>query len=605
MLLAAIAALGLSLLAEWRMQGIVAGGSPSEPLAWSGVRIALVAFLLLLGLAPLSLWIARGGLGRAGRRLVADRGRTARRLGVAVAVSAGAALAGWLLGWVAAWIQDNPGDWRYSLTLMAFGVALTLLLLFRDEVLADGAWGFLILGLSVGVTFAALVPIQPNSVWDGQGHFNAANAMSYVEDAEYDEGDAIALMDIPYIMEGHDDWRVWSDMGLDVLDLTTGEIDRLQREGEVEVLEGQARHGGASWVSFNAIGRVPLAVGLWLGRIVGFGNVGEYVTARIVNLVTYVLLWFFGIRGLADSKLVLSAVALAPTALYLAAGFSYDAWLLGCLGFAFCRYLGEIQRPYEPLTAGNAALVLVPFGLGCLVKAIYFPLALVFLAMPGGKFSREGSIGRGWWSLWVVLCAVLLCSTFALPFVFRGGAGYTDSRMHEGASSTGQLAHIFEAPGDYATALWASGVEFFGPASFRDGTALIGFVKPSAFEGPLGWIYLAFLGLVALFVRRPREAGGALVLSRIFALIGMLGAYVLFATALYIGFTGVGGSEVDGLQPRYLLPLFPLLFGVVLDVPPLARLAGRRLGTLERASWTFLFLYFLAFTTLHFVVFFE
>ncbi len=603
--IAALVAILLSLVAELRMQCLIVDGQPGDPMVWSAPRIGFVALLLFAAIAPISVWIARGGIDRTLARLGASGGRLWKRFETALGISAIAGFAGWLLGWGAAWVQQNLGDWRYSVTLMAFAIAFTLLVYFRAEVLADAAWGFLILGLSFGIAFVALAPVQPNSVWDGQGHFNAANAMSYVEDAEYDEGDLIALADIPYVMAGHLERRVWSDMSLEVLNQTTAEIDRLQGEGATEVMEGSARHGGSSWVSFNAVGRLPLAVGLWLGRLLGFGNVGEYTVARLANLALYVVLWFLGIRYLKGSKLVLSAVALAPTGFYVASGFSYDAWLCACLGFSFCRYLGELQRPEEPLRGSGAAAILVAFALGCLVKAVYFPLALVFLAMPRGKFQSKDAIGRGWWSFSVVLAAMLLLSTFALPFLMRGGAGYSDARMNEGASSTGQLAYIFEAPGAYLDALWASGLEFFGPGYLRDATALLEFIHISSFETALGWTYLLFLLFVALFVRDASFKGQSLWLGRIFAGVGMVATYALFATALYIGFTTVGGSEVDGLQPRYLLPFFPLLFGLILYIQPLTRLLARWRRGAAVGFWAFLFVYFAAFITLKFVVFFE
>ena len=602
---AGLVAVALALLAEWRMQGLLASGNPANPLAWSGLRIGLSALLLFLGLAPLFVWIARGGIARVRGRLGADHGRLWRRLGIAIALAVLAGVVGWFLGWGAAAIQENPRDWRYSFTLMAFFVACALLVYFREDVLRDASWGFLILSLAVGLTFVALVPVQPNSVWDGQVHFDAANAMSYAENAEYDEGDLIALEDIPYVMVGHEGRRVWSGMSLDVTEETAETIDRSQQEGSVETLEGQMRHRGSSWVAFNSVGRVPLAVGLWLGRLLGLGDVGEYTSARIANLVVYVVLWFLGIRALKHSKLVLAAVALVPTGLYVASGFSYDAWLFACCGFSFCHFLGELQRPDEPLTGKGAATILISFALGCLVKAIYFPLALVFLAMPKRKFQPEGAMGRVWWAFWVVATALFLLSTFALPFLMRGGAGYSDTRMNEGASSTGQLAHIFEAPGEYLGALGASGIEFFGPAYFRDAIALLDFIQISSFESALGWVYLAFLLIVALFVRRPRNGSGSLALARAFAIVGTVGSYVLLATALYVGFTSVGDSLVDGLQPRYLLPSFPLIFGLVLFVPALVRQTSRWYRLLACASWAFLLAYNLALITLRFVVFFE
>ena len=41
----------------------------------------------------------------------------------------------------------------------------------------------------------------------------------------------------------------------------------------------------------------------------------------------------------------------------------------------------------------------------------------------------------------------------------------------------------------------------------------------------------------------------------------------LIISALYVGYTPVGSTDVDGVQTRYLIPFLPLLGIVIADLP--------------------------------------
>ena len=87
---------------------------------------------------------------------------------------------------------------------------------------------------------------------------------------------------------------------------------------------------------------------------------------------------------------------------------------------------------------------------------------------------------------------------------------------------------------------------------------------------------------------------------------GVLGAYLLFGASLYIGFTAVGAGEINGFQPKYLVPMLPVLLGVVLDFPGIARRLGPSFrDALPTVYWISTLAYYAIFMALRFVVFFE
>lgn len=605
-LVAAALSCGLSALAEWRLEQLVLAAHPDLPLPWSALRFWLVTGVVFLALGPLFVWMAGGGVSRAFGRLRAEGWRNGKRLILALAIAACAGGMGWILGIFAANVQANGLDWRYSFAGMAILAAIALGCYFWRAIQENAEWGYLICASAVGLILVAIMPAQPNASWDGAIHFNTANAISWGEAARYDEGDLISLDGVPYIKGFDGKFGNRPDFSFSATTETVQAIDEGQSAPSVYMAEGTLRHEGSTWIMPSAVGNLPAGMGLLFGRLLGLPNSGELVCARLFNLFTYVLLWFFGIRYLRSAKLVFAAVALIPTSIFQAANFSYDPWLIAMLGFATCRYVGELQRPEEPLDIGRAAAILVPIVLACLVKAIYFPVALGFWAMGRGKFLPERQGLRWVWRLALVLVALGLFASFALPFFSRGGEGFTDTRGGEDVNSETQLELVIGDPLVFVSAAGRTGLAIVEPDYLGQSVALLPYMPPSDFEGVMGLGYLAFVIAAALLLRSEEDRSYAAVRFKLLNLIGILGSYLLFAASLYIGFTAVGGTEVAGFQPKYLLPFYPAFFGIVLNFPGIASAMGTRVGRLLRQIfWVFLTLYFVAFIGLRFVVFFE
>ena len=71
-----------------------------------------------------------------------------------------------------------------------------------------------------------------------------------------------------------------------------------------------------------------------------------------------------------------------------------------------------------------------------------------------------------------------------------------------------------------------------------------------------GFIALAILVVLAFLDRDDR--GIKTGVMRVSTILGSFAGIVLFTTAMYVAFTPVGSQEINGCQPRYLIPLlFP------------------------------------------------
>ena len=79
--------------------------------------------------------------------------------------------------------------------------------------------------------------------------------------------------------------------------------------------------------------------------------------------------------------------------------------------------------------------------------------------------------------------------------------------------------------------------------------------------------------ILAAFLDRDEDST-LTVKMRVAIEVGVFAAYVLVATAMYLGFTQVGSDTIQGVQSRYAYPLLaPLLYAIA---PDKVRITGKK-----------------------------
>lgn len=146
--------------------------------------------------------------------------------------------------------------------------------------------------------------------------------------------------------------------------------------------------------------------------------------------------------------------------------------------------------------------------IGCLPKAIYFPVFLMCLFMPREKFASRRQ--HRWYVLAVVAVTALVAFTFVAPFLFsQGGAEqFNDTRGGSDVNAGEQISFILSDPIYYAGLL----LRFLFTGYFK-----ADFLIPYAvsYQGympalPTGVIFVVLLVLLFLFERTDAEGMPAL-----------------------------------------------------------------------------------------------
>ena len=102
----------------------------------------------------------------------------------------------------------------------------------------------------------------------------------------------------------------------------------------------------------------------------------SFVISRAIKIIPY-------------GKRLLSCIGLAGTLLFLNGRFSYDPWVVAFIALGFVHYVKNLEAIDGTLTLKEAVIPLIYLIIGCLPKAIYFPLVFLGVFIPTRKFDNK------------------------------------------------------------------------------------------------------------------------------------------------------------------------------------------------------------------------
>ena len=313
-------------------------------------------------------------------------------------------------------------------------------------------------------------------------------------------------------------------------------------------------------ILFMVLPFLPQALGMLLARLLGFGALGCLYGGRLVNLCVYAFLCYKALGFCRRGRGVLLALTLNPLSLYMAASLSYDAHLLGCY-YLCASFLGK-----EEFTRRDAAWFMGAFLLMNVAKPyINLLWLLLIFFLPGSSLRRRQFwLRRGGFALaGLVLALVVTWFTSWYGVAMRQNYGEIGRMLGEDVQQLPQLLFVLKNPLRYLAVFLGT---LYENNFFLGQLGLFG-----ALDLPVDFLNLASPLVLALAAALccgqglgKRQGIGALL----FALLYLAGA----ATAMYITYTPVGMVRIIGLQARYFLPVFLMLFWL------LSALLGRALA---------------------------
>ncbi len=431
---------------------------------------------------------------------------------------------------------------RFLCIYMAL-LLISFLWIYRSFFAKKIEYAFLFIAFCIGSMLLLCVPISMAS-WDEQIHFKWAYSQSFLTTT------------------------VWTQAADDVVNLRVPSIENGQIGSSEEQADLRAyldqRHNYEEPVSiqshtpilkYNELGHLPQSLMLRLGRWLGLSFSTCFYMGRLGNLLMYIGIGFIAIKKSKAIKRLLSFVLLVPTSLFLATSYSYDPTTMAFFILAFVMVNNELLEPDTPLSPWRMVVFIGASLWSCFPKAVYIPIILLALLLPKKKFVNQTHMLC--FKTGIVLLFLLTISTFVLPAASSSMSG--DIRGGD-TSVTRQLAMIFQNPVGYAKILLSSIIGSFGLYTF--------------FTTPMQWAYLGEVhdvNIRVLFViiciftiltdnKRTPQQKSYRFWQRTFLFLLVAGTICLIWTALYLSFTPVGSTTINGVSARYYLPLLVPLF---------------------------------------------
>lgn len=589
--------------------GTLAGApisSPGNPADWNLARMGIY-FLLALPLAAflvLNDW--RATAARFAAFLEAEDGARIVRWARRVLIGSVILVLVVLVVGVACMVAGNSQPGPYQLFAVCVSVVVMAFYAARRKLARRVERVVLVIMLAAGFLFASMAPLYTHVSWDDHIHYDRTVAASYLLDPEYSVADQMlvnrSFNDVadysryPQSETYHDPYSLHNQQVI---------YAQLNAEGEDDAravrMEGPTTLRGVPITEYYLVAYVPGAVALWFARLLSLPVTVGFLLGRLANLFAYAFVVYFAMRRLKSGKLIMATCALIPEAVFLAAGYSYDFWVTSFVMLGFGYFIGELQRPDEPLTWRRLGIMTGAFLIGLGPKAIYVPVAAMLLFMPKEKFAKFAKFAKGAkgsapeavpaqaeavgatsacarreagaeasasapqrprvrltrakYVAIMLLSAAFVVATIVVP-MFATGDSYTGDSRGGNVDPGYQIAFILGQPAAFAEIFMDFFEWYVSPEEAHH--VLVDFcgIQTSFIDAVL----VVLLPLVALLDRRGCDVAFATHVKRICMWALAFVTIVLMAVALFISFTEVDAGRINGMQGRYLIPLlYPLL----------------------------------------------
>lgn len=408
-----------------------------------------------------------------------------------------------------------------------------MIVLFSDYFSKRLELGFLVVSISVCLTMIFSFPHQKVS-WDEGYHFKHAyetglgNEVINTNKVKYfGDDNAVSMLYYPSSDSEFDQMKVYMDKD-NLYELNEG--DQLKKTGFNKISD---------------VGHIASAIGISIGRLFKLPLSNLYILGKIFNALLYIIVTYFAIKHIKIGKRLLTAIALMPTTLFLAASYSYDATINAFSFLAISYIVSEFVEDGEKMNWKTYFIFLFSVGIVAMIKMVYAPLLLLLLAVPNSKFTgkKEKLIMKyGVFILCFVAVAIMIVPVLLNPPAtgdLRGGE----------TSYSGQLVHIFGAPVAYAKVLiysiicygvqYSVGDSIFGTFAHYGGLEFKGYIT----------VFLIFIVLTDVNKSKISAKTKMFIATFIFIIVCFIW------TALYISFTPVGYPSINGVQGRYFIPV--------------------------------------------------
>lgn len=398
-----------------------------------------------------------------------------------------------------------------------------------------------ILSLGIGIIFLFASHNMTSTTYDGQTHFKYYNSLKN-EKTE---------ADLQYERDNHQVTGIIDFESMDT-NVEKDSYNRLINELSKNKVNNATKTG--SLLQAQRLIYFPIALILKIASILNINYTTGIFLARFFQLIMYSFVIMFAVKKMPNYKLFTMFICLCPQILFFATNFNYDPAIIATLILGYSIFVSEYFNKDKKINKKNVMIAIFAIMLASFSKFVYIPLLLLFLLLPGKKFTSKKQKDL----FCIILLGIVLSLVIAKCFIMLTAKAGTSTILALGEiSPPQQIQSILNHPFSF--------INLFYHEVILKGLILM--IAPEAFGrfsyyGTMGMEFSYFL-LIFIFVFSYTSEKKKVYIPKKHRII-MLGIYFAIIAFIWVGmylcWTPVGSNTIEGVQPRYFIPLLLPIF---------------------------------------------
>jgi uncharacterized membrane protein len=315
-------------------------------------------------------------------------------------------------------------------------------------------------------------------------------------------------------------------------------------------IDNDANYVASNYANTNLfIGYIPQTLGVLVAKIFTGSSMFILILGKLFNLIAFSLMVRFAIKMTPIFKVPIGIISMMPMSLFIASSFNPDATTYG-LGFLVISYFLYLYKK-ENITIKDIAIYTVLSILLGLVKLPYCALGGLIIFLPKSKFKDNKTYYKSF--LFVFLIAIVSLGWGVTAMINSAVSPFNSFYETNNIDTKQQVMYIMSHPITFVKAFSVAlldNIRTYTDQLTRFGWLSYGFSAGSALLSVL------FIGSVVVLY--PNEEELCKKTKYGIVIVG-LATYVATSLILYLSWTPVGSSSINGVQGRYFIPLIALL----------------------------------------------
>lgn len=436
-------------------------------------------------------------------------------------------------------IKFNP--YIFLATLLT-GLIIFIFLFYKEKLLKKVENIFLLVALTSGILFIFLLPNRLGLSWDDETHFLNIYRLSQGGEVKWTNSPLHLVEKIvtnSFIFFDTPEERIKSNHFLNI------------NHNSSDIIISEENH--VSW-DYKKLTYLPMVISFKISDLIGFPFTISLLSSRLTNLFLYITIIYFAIKNIPICKRLLAFIALLPGSMFLATQFSYDPPITAFFFLAIAMII-KMALSKNTISIRDLLTFVLSVGVASSPKGLYALLILSPLFLSENNFLNKKQKKKIAFVL--ILIFILIICSFLIPMLL-GTASSGDPRGGD-TSTLRQFSLFLNQPISFLK-IFSKNIsgnffyKFVGIETIAH-FAYIGIVDS------LNLYYLALLSL-SFFTftdnygqNTDRYISTKLKIVLITIMLGIISLIWLF---LYLDFTPVGSTIINGVQGRYFIPLLPL-----------------------------------------------